>query len=97
MGKIKEEFAVFLDETREVASKLGISEKELYACFLKLNNKILYEHQVQSIAIEKGNWPFVAQCCDRWSTEGWEIITLLHTKKDCDGTRELFFLTRRST
>ena len=36
MKNIKEEFAEFLDETREVASKLGISEEELFAFFLKL-------------------------------------------------------------
>ena len=36
MKNIKEEFKEFLDETREVASKLGISEEELFDFFLKL-------------------------------------------------------------
>ena len=36
MKNIRDEFAEFLDETRVVASRLGISEKELFAIFLKL-------------------------------------------------------------
>lgn len=38
MKNIKEEFAEFLDETRVVASKLGITEKQLFAFFMKLKD-----------------------------------------------------------
>jgi hypothetical protein len=36
MKNIRDEFAEFFDETREVATKLGIAKDELFTLFLKL-------------------------------------------------------------